>query len=137
MRVKCLKCQKLKELTSEELQESGEFVQKRKLGAVGFLKVLSLDLREDSLCANGKNHEFEFEEGFDKEIHELAANIKGAKSVVVASNAEEVECLRIIGEVTLKMEAAKQRAIENEEKTTKLLENMKEIAYIPDEGLWS
>lgn len=137
MRIRCLKCQIVKELTKEELLESGEFVEKRKLRAVGFLKVLSLDLREDSLCTNGKNHEWEFEESFDKEIHELAANVKNTKSIVVASKAEEVECDRIIAEMGAKREAAIKRAAENGTKVEELLGNMKEIAFIPDETLWS
>ncbi len=137
MKLKCIKCEAVKELTGEELKEVGEFVEKRKLKAVGFLKVLSLDLREENLCTNGKSHVYEYDSDFDKEIHKLAADIKTAKNNLKASESEVVECERVINEMTLKMEAAKQRSIENGDKTIGLLEKMKEIAWIGDETLWS
>lgn len=135
MKVKCLKCEQVKELNSSELEEVGTFVENRKLRAVGFLKFLSLDMRE--LCKDGKEHQWEFEQEFDKQIHILAKDVKDTKGVVNSSKAEEIECLRIIEEITAKREMAKQRIIENEAKTQKLLENMKEIVYIKDETLWS
>lgn len=134
MKIRCMKCEIVRELTKEELQETGEFVEKRKLRAVGFLKILSLDMRE--LCNNGKNHEWTFEDGFDKEIHSLAAEVKTTKGVVTAAQAEEIECARIIAETTAKMEAAKQRVIENEAVAHNLLSKMGEISYIKDETLW-
>jgi hypothetical protein len=135
MIVKCIRCEKQKELSPEELKESGEFVQTRKLGAVGFLKVLSLDMRET--CSNGKNHEWEYEPEFDKEIHSLSTDVKAAKSVVKASEDEILECERIIVEATARAEAAKQRSIESGDKACELLNRIGEIAYIPDERLWS
>lgn len=135
MQVKCLKCEVVKGLSTEELKEAGEFVEKRKLGGVGFLKVLSLDLREP--CINGKEHIFEFEENFDKEIHKLAADVKTAKAVVIDSEKEIAESEKAIEELNAKIEAAKQRSVENGDKTVGLLEKMKEIAWIGDEKLWS
>lgn len=135
MQIRCIKCDVVKGLSTEELKEAGEFVEKRKLKAVGFLKILSLDLREP--CTNGKEHVFEFEENFDKEIHTLAADVKTAKGVVKASEAEVVECERIIAEANARAELAKQRSIENGDKSLNLLEKMKEIAFIPDEELWT
>lgn len=135
MRVKCVRCEKIKELNTDELKESGEFVQTRKLGAVGFLKVLSLDLRD--VCSNGKEHTWEYEPEFDKEIHNLAANVKTAKSIIKTSEDEILECERIIAEATARAELAKQRSIENGDKTDELLEKIREIAWIGDESLWS
>lgn len=137
MRIKCLKCEKVKELDKAELQEVGEFVEKRKLRVVHFLKFLSMDLREDNLCTNGKNHEYEFESSFDKEIHALAADVKGAKAIVAESEKEILECERIIAEITAKAKEAEKRSIENGDKTIGLLEKMKTIAWIPDEALWT
>lgn len=135
MKVKCIKCEKAKELTQEELQEAGEFVEKRKLRAVGFLKVLSLDLRD--VCTNGKEHVWEFEPSFDKEIHALAADVKNTKDVIVASEKEIIEYEKVINEMTTKMDVAKQRSIFNGDKSLGLLEKMKTIAWISDESLWT
>lgn len=137
MIVKCMKCEKVKELTGEEMREVGEFVVRKKLRAVHFLKFLSMDLREDNLCTNGKNHEYEFDPRFDKEIHELAKVIKDTKDVMTSSEEEEAECIRIIEETITRKDVATARIIENGEKKQKLLENMKTIAWIPDETLWT
>lgn len=135
MKIRCVKCEKVKELDSSELKEAGEFVEKRKLRAVGFLKVLSLDLRD--VCTNGKEHVWEFDPGFDKEVHDLAKEINITKGIMTSSEEEEAECINIIDEATARKEAATQRIIENGEKKKKLLEDMKTIAWIPDESLWS
>jgi len=125
----------VKELTGEELQEAGEFVEKRKLRAVGFLKVLSLDLRD--LCTNGKEHAYEYDSSFDKEVHVLAKDIKDAKDIVKTSEQEVIECERIIAETTAKADVARQRSIESGDKSLSLLNKLGEMAYIKDESLWS
>jgi hypothetical protein len=137
MKIKCLKCEKVKELTPEELQEVGEFVEKRKLRAVGFLKVLSMDLREENLCTNGKNHEFEFEKSFDNDVHLVAKNINDASSNIVSSEKEIVECESKIAEFIAKKEAANKMKDEQKVLLDKGKEILKEIAYIPDPKLWS
>jgi superfamily II DNA helicase RecQ len=104
MKIRCLKCEEWKTLTTEELKEVGEFVKGRKLRAVHFLKYLSMDLRNP--CSNGKEHVYEFEESFDKEIHKLAMDIKNSR-------------------------------IKNTGNIGELLNKMREIAWIPDETLWS
>lgn len=137
MIVKCVKCEKVKELDSSELQEAGELVEKRKLKAVGFLNVLSLDLREENLCKIGKSHQWEFEPGFDKEIHAVSKEVKNIKDVISTSEKEIKECEKAIEEITIKMDVAKQRSIENGDKAIGLLDKIGEIAYIKDESLWT
>lgn len=135
LKVRCMVCEICKELTPDELKENGEFVQTRKLGAVGFLKVLSLDMRE--LCKAGKPHQWEFEEGFEKEIHTLAKEIKDTKINIAKLDNSIEEYKKLIEDTKAKLEDIEQKDIEEERKVEELLEKLKEIAYIGDETLWS
>lgn len=135
MKLKCIKCEKIKELSSEELKEVGEFVLGRKLRAVGFLKFLSLDMRE--LCEDGKNHEWEFESEFDKEVHQLSTHLVETRKIKedIMNKIDEYE--ESIKEYQEKIEVGKKK---NEE-CASLIEGDKEklrnIVYIDDPGMWS
>ncbi len=135
MKVKCIKCELVKELDTEDLKEVGEFVEYRKLRAVHFLKYLSMDLRE--VCKDGRNHEWEFEEAFDRIVHEISARCNETEKVKIDKTNEISECGKIIKEYEDKRDAAieKVEVCANTIMADKML--LKKVAYIDDPGLWS
>lgn len=137
MKIRCIKCEQVKELNSSELQEVGTFVESRKLRAVGFLKFLSLDMREGNLCKDGREHQWEYDEGFDKEVHMVAKNCNNAEKGILDSEKEVSEYELKIGELIEKRDIA-QKVIETQkELLDKGREILKEIAWIGDPKLWS
>lgn len=135
MKIRCIKCEQVKELNQEELKEVGTFVESRKLRAVGFLKFLSLDLRQ--VCKDEREHQWEFEESFDKDVHLVAKNCNDAEKETLDAEKEAAECEIKIAEFTAK----KSDAIKNKEIQKQVFEKgkeiLKEIAFIPDPKLWS
>lgn len=134
MKLKCEKCDKIKELNQEELKEVGEFVIIRKLKAVHFLKHLSMDMRE--LCNDGREHQWEFEESFDREVHQVSAHHSEAEKVKVDKTNEVSECGRIIKEYEDKRDAAVKKIEESADNMMQDKMKLKEIAYVGDPGLW-
>lgn len=135
MRLKCIKCEIVKNLTPEELNESGEFVLQRRLRAVHFLKYLSMDMRE--ICTDGRNHEWEYESEFDKEVHQVSAHCIETGKVKNTAESDISECGRIIKEYEEKRDNAIKKVEECVDTITGDKNKLKEIAYIDDPGLWS
>lgn len=135
MIVKCMKCDKIKELTKEELEEVGKFVEIRKLRAVGFLKNLSMDLRDP--CKDEKEHQYEFTPEFDKEVHMVAKNCNDAEKGTLDAEKEMNDCELKIAELIGKKEAALEKRNQQKLLFEKGKEILKEIAFIPDPKLWS
>lgn len=135
MKLKCMKCELIKELSKEELEEVGTFVLNRKLRAVGFLKFLSLDMRD--LCKDQREHQWEFEPTFDKEVHSVAKEIADAIAVVTASVLEQQECDRKIAEFNKRKDEAKAKENESEQTKSAAEVKLKEIAFLPDASLWT
>lgn len=135
MKVFCIKCEKIKELSREELEEVGEFVLKRKLRAVHFLKHLSMDRRE--LCNDGREHEWEFEQEFDKEVHQISAHCNETEKIMVDKTNEFSECSRIIKEYEDKRDAAMNVVGVCNNTIMSDKKKLKEMSYIDDPGLWS
>ncbi len=135
MKLRCMKCEKVKELSSEELQEVGEFVLGRKLKAVHFLKHLSMDMRNP--CNDGREHEWEFEESFDKEVHQVSGHCNETEKIKVDKTNEISECSRIIKEYEDKRDAAMNVVGVCDNTIMSDKKKLKEIAYIDDPGLWS
>lgn len=134
MIVKCIKCEQVKDLNKEELEEVGKFVEDRRLRAVHFLKYLSMDMRE--LCKDGRNHEWEFEDTFDRIVHEISARCDETEKVKIGKTNEISECGKIIKEYEDKRDAAieKVEVCANTIMADKML--LKKVAYIDDPGLW-
>lgn len=135
MKVRCVKCEIVKELTPEELEESGEFVLQRRLRAVHFLKYLSMDMRD--LCKDGRNHEWEYENEFDKEVHQVSAHCIETEKVKVATTNYIDEYRRIIVEYETKRDDAVKKVEECADTIMEDKKKLKEIAYLDDPGLWS
>lgn len=135
MKLRCVKCEIVKDLAQEELKESGEFILNRRLRAVHFLKYLSMDMRD--LCTDGRNHEWEFEGEFDKEVHQVSAHCietEKAKSATVSDIAE-------YGNIIKEYETKRDNAIKKVEEYADVImgdkNKLREIAYIDDPKLWS
>lgn len=135
MKTKCVKCDLIKELNQEELQEVGKFVEGRKLRAVGFLKFLSLDLRD--ICNDGREHQWEFEPEFDKEVHLVSKNCNDAEKGMLDAEKEVVDCESKIAELIGKKETAQKTKETQKDMLEKGKEKLKEIAWIADPKLWS
>lgn len=135
MKMKCLKCNDIKDLSVDELKEVGEFIESRKLRGVAFLKYVSMDLRNP--CKDGKEHQYEFEEEFDKEVHLVAKNINDADKKIWDCEKEINDCDTKIAELIVK----KEEVIKIKEIQREILnggkDKLKEIAWIPDPRLWS
>lgn len=84
MQVKCLKCADVKELSSEEIQELGKYINDKKLKGEDYLGKINLDV--GYTCKNDEKHKYTFVEAFDDALHEKAEIIE--KDVVEIQRAE-------------------------------------------------
>lgn len=135
MKIRCLKCEQVKELNSSELQEVGTFVESRKLRAVGFLKFLSLDMRE--LCSDSREHQWEFESEFDKEVHLVSKNCNDAEKGILDAENVAHECELRIAEFMATKDVAYKVKETQKDVLEKSKQKLKDLAWIPDPKLWS
>lgn len=70
MQVRCLKCAGKRELSDEETQDLGKYIDSKKLKGIDYLEKISLDA--GYTCKNDTKHKYTFVEGFDDTLHEKA-----------------------------------------------------------------
>lgn len=84
MKIKCLKCQLVKELTGKEKEEKAAMFDNYMNSAVDYLNLLSLTGGECSIVGPklGNKHFFEIEEETDKSIHEVLSSAAPIKTEI-------------------------------------------------------
>ena len=85
MKLKCLKCGERLDIDKDDIKSVAQMIERHNLDVTVFLDSLS---PVGGKCKDGDRHIYEFDDEFDKIIHDLAKDYIGIKSGIISETKE-------------------------------------------------